>query len=68
MYFQTFNYDKKLLKRTNFSSATLPHMFQSTIETECDFKVGKDFTPLRNKLISVFIDDMSMPFKNPWGD
>jgi dynein heavy chain len=35
---------------------------------ECDFKVGKDFAPPDNKLLNVFIDDMSMPEVNSWGD
>lgn len=43
-------------------------MFQSTIEAECDFKVGKEFAPPLNKMMTVFIDDMSMPFVNKWGD
>lgn len=57
-----------LFKRTNFSSATQPGLFQQTIESECDFKVGKNFAPAGNKLMTVFIDDMSMPFVNKWGD
>lgn len=59
---------QKLFKRINFSSATQPFMFQSTIEQECDFKVGKDFAPPGNKMMTVFIDDLSMPFVNKWGD
>lgn len=57
-----------LFKRINFSSATLPSMFQATIEAECDFKIGKDFAPPANKMMTVFIDDISMPFVNKWGD
>ena len=43
-------------------------MFQSTVEAECDFKVGKEFAPPGNKMMTIFIDDMSMPFVNKWGD
>jgi dynein heavy chain, axonemal len=57
-----------LFKRINFSSASRPATFQSSIEVECDFKVGKDFAPPGNKLMTVFIDDMSMPQVNKWGD
>lgn len=35
---------------------------------ECDFKVGKDFSPPDNKTLNVFIDDISMPEINTWGD
>jgi len=67
--FQTkFDREKMLFKRTNFSSATLPSMFQATVEAECDFKVGKEFAPPGNKMMTLFIDDMSMPFVNKWGD
>lgn len=68
MYAQKFNKDKMLFKRINFSSATSPSMFQATIEAECDFKIGKDFAPPMGKMMTVFIDDMSMPFVNKWGD
>lgn len=45
MFANKFDKEKMLFKRINFSSATLPSMFQASIEAECDFKVGKDFAP-----------------------
>lgn len=68
MYSEKFDKEKMLFKRINFSSATTPFMFQQTIEAECDFKVGKDFAPPHNKQMTIFIDDMAMPFVNMWGD
>lgn len=68
MFANKFNKEKMLFKRINFSSATQPAMFQTTIEAECDFKIGKDFAPPQNKMMTVFVDDMSMPFVNKWGD
>jgi len=68
MYGETFGKSKMLFKRTNFSSATKPEGFQQTVETECDYKVGKDFAPPGNKLMAFFIDDMNMPEVNKWGD
>lgn len=69
MYKDYFDRDKMLFKRINFSSATTPRQFQETIETECDSKfTQRDFGPPGGKSLSVFIDDMSMPLVNKWGD
>jgi dynein heavy chain len=68
MYSQKFDQNIQLFKRINFSSATSPSLFQASIETECDNKIGKDYAPPQNKKMVVFIDDMSMPFVNVWGD
>ncbi|KAL4479549.1 hypothetical protein ABPG72_018535, partial [Tetrahymena utriculariae] len=68
LYSNKLDSQKMLFKRTNFSSATSPFMFQSTIESECDFKVGKEYAPPGNRIMTIFIDDMSMPFVNKWGD
>lgn len=68
MWGNTFDTTVKLFKRVNFSSATSPGLFQASIEQECDNKMGKDFGPPQNKKLAVFIDDMSMPFINTWGD
>jgi dynein heavy chain len=68
MYANKFDSTVQLFKRINFSSATSPSLFQSSIENECDYKIGKDFAPSQNKKMVVFVDDMSMPFVNKWGD
>lgn len=68
MYAAKFDSTVQLFKRINFSSATSPSLFQASIETECDNKIGKDFAPPQNKKMVVFVDDMSMPFVNKWGD
>ena len=68
MWAAKFDSTLKLFKRINFSSATSPGLFQASIEQECDNKMGKDYGPPQNKQLAIFIDDMSMPFVNNWGD
>jgi len=59
--------EKKVLKRVNFSSATTPTNFQETCDDELE-KSGNVFVPFYDKQMTLFIDDISMPFVNKWGD
>lgn len=68
MIAQRFNSDERLFHRINFSSATQPFQFQNSIESVCETKIRKGFGPKDGKKMTVFIDDFSMPEKNPWGD
>jgi len=68
MYCNKFDPEEMLFKRINFSSATTPFNFQESIEAEVEKKQVRTFTPPGGKRMTVFLDDVSMPFVNLWGD
>lgn len=61
-------FNNMILHRINFSSATQPIHFQTSIESVCDTKIQKGFGPKDRKQMTVFIDDFSMPEYNKYGD
>jgi len=67
-YTNGFDNSKMLLKKVNFSSATTPGMFQTSIEADVEKRQGKTFAPAGGRMMTVFLDDISMPEVNKWGD
>ena len=68
MFKSSFDPSQMLFKRTNFSFVSTCMGFQSTIESSLDKRGGRNFGPPNGCKMTVFIDDISMPEINEWGD
>ena len=68
MYLTAFDSSERVSKRIKLSSATEPRQLQNAIEGELDKRGGKNFGPSQGKKMTFFLDDLSMPAMNQYGD
>lgn len=67
-FIRTFNPEQTSSKTITFSSLTTPQIFQMSIEGSVEKRQGRTFGPPGGKSMCVFVDDLSMPSINEWGD
>jgi dynein heavy chain len=68
MFSESFDPSMHYLKHIHFSSITTPYYVQKTLETELEKRGGKSFGPSNGRKMMFFLDDVSLPQKNEWGD
>ena len=67
-FLSKYNPEERLYLKSNFSATTNPQIFQKTLESSVDKRMGSTFGPPIGKTMTIFIDDLNQPEVNPWGD
>jgi dynein heavy chain len=67
-FMSSFDPEVMASRSITFSSLTTPSVFQFTVEASVEKRQGRTFGPPGGKKLLVFVDDISMPAMNDWGD
>ena len=60
--------EQYIAKTINFSSTTTAQHFQKIIDSSIEKRIGSTYGPPNGKSMIIFIDNISMPDFNAWGD
>lgn len=60
--------DSMLFKTVKLSYSSTPRMLQEAVEGEVDKRGGKTYGPSNGQHMTIFLDDLSLPMANEWGD
>ena len=67
-FFKKYKSDDHVIMNSSFSSTTTPQLFQKSIESTVDKRMGSVFGPPAGKKMTIFVDDVNLPEISPWGD
>jgi len=67
-FVRSFDSEEMMSKSITFSSLTTPNIFQFSVEGSVEKRQGRTFGPPGGKKMTIFVDDISMPSMNDWGD
>jgi len=67
-FLSRFDADTHSSKTITFSSLTTPAMCQNALEGCVEKRQGRSYGPPGGKFATIFLDDLSMPAVNKWGD
>ena len=67
-FLKKYKTDDVLVMQSNFSSTTTPQLYQKSVEGNVDRRMNSVFGPPLGKKMLIFVDDISQPEINRWGD
>ena len=67
-HMKKYSPETHVMMASTFSSTTTPQLFQKSVESNVDKRMGTTYGPPAGKKLLIFIDDVNLPSYNDWGD